>query len=340
VKSVQPLALPNLSPAQAKVELAHVLLELRRRGWVEDEKRALTAPGKHALREAFSLTTPPTWQDVRDAVLPALSLGVQPNSAEADKMLKSGESIAVALLRKKFGLSGGSTAAALCDLILLQALGLPSLPGKLTLGRLRTLVLARKFEIRPEGKPTELVKRIAAREWKAADAAKRSFNRTLGRRWIGEQVDHTFVSTYGTGGKAGSTSTPPRGVEGIQPRPHTPGAPPDLHSTPATLLSIVREAIPRVGSEGRFGSEKVFVSAIWRGIEKDRRVSNLSFERFKRWLVTANRDGKLILARADLVGAMDAKLVADSEIEDQGATFHFVLDRNAAAGAERRLHAR
>jgi hypothetical protein len=57
--------------------------------------------------------------------------------------------------------------------------------------------------------------------------------------------------------------------------------------------------------------------------------------------VRANRDGWLILVRADLVGAMDAKLVADSEIEDRGATFHFVLDpRWAAAASERRTHVR
>jgi hypothetical protein len=38
---------------------------------------------------------------------------------------------------------------------------------------------------------------------------------------------------------------------------------------------------------------------------------------------------------------MDAKLVAESEIQDQGATFHFVLDpRTGAHGTERGSHAR
>ena len=31
----------------------------------------------------------------------------------------------------------------------------------------------------------------------------------------------------------------------------------------------MREAIPRIGAEGRFG-EKIYVSAIWRTIERDR----------------------------------------------------------------------
>jgi hypothetical protein len=340
VKSVQPLAMPLESPAQAKMELSNVLLKLRKRGWVQGEKRALTAIGKHALREAFSIAATPTWEQVREAHLPALSLGAQPKSAEADKMLKSGESIAVTLLRKRLGFSEVFTAAALCDAILLQELGLPSVSGKLTLGRLRTLVLARRFDTEPKGKPDELVKRLAVKDCKASTAAKRSFNKVLGKQWIGEQTDHTFVFTSGTGVDVVRNPPPPRAVEHVQPRPPQPPKPPGMPTPPDTLLNIVREALPRVGSEGRFGDEKVFVSAIWRGIEKDRRLSSFSLERFKRWLLTANRDGKLLLARADLVGAMNANLVAESEIEDQGATFHFVLDRNATTGAERRVHAR
>ena len=105
------------------------------------------------------------------------------------------------------------------------------------------------------------------------------------------------------------------------------------------LLTLVREAIPRIGSDGRFGPEKVFVSAIWHRIESDSRLPDLSLERFKRWLVTANRDQLLDLARADLVGAMDANLVAESEIRDLGSTFHFVVDRRAT-GSGRGFHAR
>jgi hypothetical protein len=106
------------------------------------------------------------------------------------------------------------------------------------------------------------------------------------------------------------------------------------------LLDVVRETIPRVGADGRYGSEKVFVSAIWRSIEQERRLADMSLDHFKRWLVGANRDGWLVLARADLVGAMDRKLVSESEIEDRGATFHFVLDqRNAAPVSRQGSHA-
>jgi hypothetical protein len=105
------------------------------------------------------------------------------------------------------------------------------------------------------------------------------------------------------------------------------------------LLEVVRETIPRIGAEGRFG-EKVYVSAIWRTLERDRKVGELSLDHFKRWLVGANRDGWLVLARADLIGAMDASQVTESEINDRGATFHFVLDqRNGASVSQQETHA-
>jgi hypothetical protein len=48
----------------------------------------------------------------------------------------------------------------------------------------------------------------------------------------------------------------------------------------------------------------------------------------------------MVLARADLIGAMDAKQISESEINDRGATFHFVLDqRNGVTPLLRESHA-
>lgn len=116
-----------------------------------------------------------------------------------------------------------------------------------------------------------------------------------------------------------------------QPPPPTPVPPPP--PPPRDLLAVVREAMLRVPSAGRFG-EKVFVSALW----QDLQVADLPLDKFKHWLVGANRDGQIVLARADLPSAMNPKLVAASEIRDQGATFHFVLDAQPTNG--RTTHAR
>ena len=104
------------------------------------------------------------------------------------------------------------------------------------------------------------------------------------------------------------------------------------------LLTAVRHAIPMVGSDGRYGKENVFVSALWQQLVHSRRLPQLSLDYFKQWLVDANRHQLVALARADLVDDMDARLVEDSEIEDLGETFHFVVDHKESLSALRQMH--
>ncbi|HEV7556763.1 MAG TPA: hypothetical protein VGO00_14960 [Kofleriaceae bacterium] len=75
----------------------------------------------------------------------------------------------------------------------------------------------------------------------------------------------------------------------------------------------------------RFGDRKVFVASVWDHLRRDPRWSALSLDEFKAQLVAAHRAGALVLARADLVAAMDPALVAASEVVADGASFHFVL---------------
>ncbi len=79
-------------------------------------------------------------------------------------------------------------------------------------------------------------------------------------------------------------------------------------------------------ASGRFGHEKVFVSEIWKRVGRE---VKMTLPEFKRWLIVQQRERHLNLARADLVGAMNRQQVAESEINDLGSSFHFVLDRSA-----------
>lgn len=89
-----------------------------------------------------------------------------------------------------------------------------------------------------------------------------------------------------------------------------------------SALALVREAVHQIGPEGRYGDQKVFISAVYRAVAPE---IGMTMAEFKSWLLDRNRNNDLVLARADLVGAMDRSLVRDSEIEDRGATFHFIL---------------
>lgn len=103
-------------------------------------------------------------------------------------------------------------------------------------------------------------------------------------------------------------------------------APVPAHSQPerVDILGAVKKAAIEMPAAGRFGPDKVFVSEIWRVISQDPRIAAMGLPAFKRWLVAGNRDGLIDLRRADLVGAMNRDQVAASEINDLGATFHFV----------------
>jgi hypothetical protein len=94
------------------------------------------------------------------------------------------------------------------------------------------------------------------------------------------------------------------------------------------FAATVDAAIARVPEGGRFGTRKVFVSAIWDAIPVAGR-NRLSLDDFKSHLIAAQRAQLLSLARADLVAAMPGAAVAASEITHHGATYHFVIDTHA-----------
>jgi hypothetical protein len=334
------------------------LAQLRRRGLVHEptqqarQRRTLTDQGVRTLRAAFDLDKTPLWKDIHNTHLLARALGLEPGSQDATTATKDATTIASIVVRNQYKVARPSEIA---DKMIADALGLP--PGPITLTRLRAHMLAKEAGVTPGLTPKQIMVKLAAKVIGQPCTDKKTMRQALIRRWVyeasgGSQVVDSPRATGTQGvlelpGKPTPTPVKPT-VQATKPiimqPPVKPPVPAPVSPTPQpvrgadTLLNLVREAIPRVGADGRFGAEKVFVSAIWRRIEHDTRLPNLSFDRFKTWLVTANRDQLLDLARADVVGAMDPKLVAESAIEDLGATFHFVIDRrvNGARG----VHAR
>ena len=96
----------------------------------------------------------------------------------------------------------------------------------------------------------------------------------------------------------------------------------------ANFTDDVRRAA-RSTQHGVFGDRKVFISAVWDELRRTGRWSALPISDFKRRLLDAQRAGSVELARADLVAAMDPRLVADSETLADGASFHFIVREEA-----------
>lgn len=326
-QAVLDLASPAGSPEQVQESIAQALAALRRRALVDADRLRLSEDGRRVLCAVFELEHVPTWTQIR-ALLPACSLGLRPGSTEAREALKTKSALMIAILRERGELPRGSTLAAVSDALIAEVLKLP--PGRMTLKRIRAHALGLRIRS-GSNTPDQVVAEIL--HDKCTD--KKSMLRALGRRWL--HRDHGVTDGRKPLPPITRPARPEQANGSDARRPTPPGRP----VVDQKLLTLVREAIPRIGSDGRFGAEKVFVSALWRDIARDRRAPDLSLDRFKQWLVSANRDQLLNLARADLVGAMDARLVAESEIEDLGATFHFVLDNQArTTPSGRNNHAR
>lgn len=76
----------------------------------------------------------------------------------------------------------------------------------------------------------------------------------------------------------------------------------------------------------RYGDRKTFVADAFETAKKA--SPNITIDEFKTKLLKAQRDGHVQLARADLIGAMDPRKVADSLIEENSGkiTYHFIVN--------------
>ncbi len=101
----------------------------------------------------------------------------------------------------------------------------------------------------------------------------------------------------------------------------------DLPAFAATVLALARVSPPAE----RFHDNKAFIAPLWRAGQREPNFPRLSLDEFKQRLLEANAAGLLHLSRADLVQAMDPRLVAESETAYLNATFHFVLLEGGAA---------
>lgn len=81
----------------------------------------------------------------------------------------------------------------------------------------------------------------------------------------------------------------------------------------------------QVLAAGRFGADRVFISALWKQLGENRDTLGPNLDAFKARLLEANRALALTLARADMPGAMNRATVAASEISYLNSTFHFVV---------------
>lgn len=241
--------------------------------------------GKHSAR---------TWAHYVDRVFPALALGIEPSDAKAQSKLSGRDAWTAAIAARALGVWTDGPPPSLpsvCDAYAWKQLGLTG-RAKRCPPEVRAVFLQRELGADP-GPPDRLLRLYAARALDAPRPELRALRDALVRRWL------VAASASTVGATAAADSTP-------------------------SFTDEVRDVV-RGANEGVFGERKVFIAAAWHELRRRPGYASLELEDFKSQLVRAHRGGELVLARADLVAAMDPELVAASETVADGTTFHFVV---------------
>ncbi len=289
--SLRRFAPTQLSESDWQPRLEQVVTSARAAGRLGAEN-APTDPGE--LERLLGVKARPAWALVADKRLPLLALGVSPRESRIVDHLKDRDAWTAAIAARLLGLwSDGMppSLSAVCDAYAWRQLGLGGKPKRCP-AEVRAIFLQRELQTQT-APPDRLLRLYVARELGAARSEVRALRDALVRRWL----------------------------EG------DPGArAPAL--TPTFAESVA--AVARSTRDGVFGDRKVFISAAWQALRSLPAYRTLTLEDFKRQLLGAHQSGAMVLARADLVAAMDPELVASSETLADGATFHFIVREDHA----------
>jgi len=274
-KAVHELCLRGESPARGLAVASETIAVLRRRMLVRGDRRLLTDAGAEALRKELGLARTPTWSEVRCTHLPALALGLAPGS-EAARAVSEQAAIVPAILSARFGVRDAATVVELCDALIAEAVGMEPAPVKQEL--VRAHVLARRAGIDAKGKLEQIATRAAKAAVGAGPSPRGAITRALTVHWARGTDPVKLALSYTPCRWPDAQAPYPVSPETARVSPEKPGSPasgpvpaerpelrvqpPEPKPTPPSavgecLLDVVRETIPRVGGDGRFGCEKV-----------------------------------------------------------------------------------
>jgi hypothetical protein len=234
------------------------------------------------------------WPQLADRILPCLALGIAANDTKTHARLAGRDAWAAAIAGRALALwttGAPPSLAAVCDAYAWHQLGLAGKPKRCP-PEIRALFIQRELSSEA-GPPDRQVRLLAARALGVPRSELRALRDALVRTWL-----------------AGRTV-------GL-------AAPDDRDDRDDGFTTRVRE-VARSAKGGVFGDRKVFISSVWNDLRRSPSWAQLTLDAFKARLVAAHRAGDLVLARADLVAAMNPELVAASETTTDGASFHFIV---------------
>jgi hypothetical protein len=222
-------------------------------------------------------------------------------TTEAVAKLNKGDNLAALLLKRKYQLPSGTGTSLnnALEALVCQQLGFAE---ETTLSGLLQTVLSKMLGVEQPLSKKELAKTVPTYETGLKSTSAAELRSKFVRDWLSSKQPM-------------QPKTPPVERESEQHESL------DLATFANTVLALARSSPP----QDRYYDNKVFIAPLYRASQGEPNFPRLSLADFKQRLLDANAQGLLQLVRADLVLAMDPKLVAESEIAYLNATFHFVL---------------
>ena len=246
-----------------------------------------------AFLRAEALPPKVTWAALKKGYLTARAMGLEAVTPDTAKKLGSVTGLRAAILAKEYGLPLGAapTPKQALDALLWQQLGVKT-ERQFGVAAVQKHLLAKLYGSDRDLDVTQLKQLIPAR----AAGARRN------------DAAELFLAVL-----RGLVDSPPDEA------PAEEVEEPQLERFAEKVLAAARAC-----ETGRFGKGKVFISHAFRKWCELYPAGAPDESTFKRRLTEANREGLLVLTRADLVQAMDPGDVAASETRYLNATFHFI----------------
>lgn len=299
-QALAPLLRERLSSADAAAAVDEALTAAAAAAELERGRGSLVLSdaGRARATELFGLDAWPklTWRRARETLLPRHALGLAGDGKGGSDGLRA------AVLVRAHGLDerAGRSLPRARDQLLWKLLGVDR-QEPFTHGAVVSFLLGRALGSERTLKPEVALEQLAAQAVGARRREARLLAAAIIDRWLSDGA--TAIA------QPLAVAAP---ENGHGPTSSWPDQPEQLA---ARILDTARGM-----HSGRFGDDKVFVSHLFRELHPP----YASLDRFKEELLELHRERHLTLSRADLVEAMNPRDVAESEIRQHNATFHFV----------------
>ncbi len=273
---------------------------------------ALTETGRAQTLERFGLEPQPKgvkWQTIKSKHLVPIALGLSAEDAQKRELVASADGLRATVIQHHYNLPPVTSPKQAMDALVWKELGFDGVTDALTIGLIRERALSQVLKLTGKFDADRFIKQLPAHATGAIRSGTDDIRTAILREWVGKELM--------------DDATPLEESEPLAQQANEVEISPIQIFDLAGFADRVRSTA-RTSETGRFGDNKVFISHVWRALQRENAFPDMTESEFKARLTEANHAGLLALSRADLVEVMDRADVEASEARYLHAVFHFL----------------